>query len=64
MDTTMPLSDHADREGLLRVALELAAISEALEGVPVETDDLAYARERVEVLRDLIGGMLCHLDAA
>lgn len=40
------------------MALELGAIAEALEDVPVETADLAYARERVEVLRDMVGELL------
>jgi len=51
-----------DREDLLLLALELGAIAEALEDVPVTTPDLAYARERIEAMRGLVGEMLARLD--
>ena len=40
-----------EREGLLQIALDLAAVAEALDGVPLESDDMAFVRERVEAMR-------------
>jgi len=50
------------RENLLQIALDLAAVAEALDGVPLESDDLAFAPERIEANRVLVERMLRDLD--